>query len=101
MRVLALVVLVIPLCATAAGRGSRKPSAPAPQQKPEDADEIFDSQPAAAGLDHCEKLYSALEYERVASLAGRLAARTDLTIEQRLEVLKLLGSAKAVVEDPS
>jgi hypothetical protein len=44
--------------------------------------------------------YDNLEYDRVAKLAEEVLARTDLTIEQKLDAYALQGSALAIVADP-
>ncbi len=45
-------------------------------------------------------LYEGLDYERVIPFAEACLKRTDLQLSQQLEVYRLLGSAKAIVEDP-
>jgi hypothetical protein len=47
-----------------------------------------------------ETLYKTLEYDQVIPLADALLAREDLSTAQRLEVYRLQGSARAIVEDP-
>ncbi|MDX2014042.1 MAG: hypothetical protein SFW67_27845 [Myxococcaceae bacterium] len=63
-------------------------SAPAP---------IASLQEAMARL---EQLYKTLEYDQVIPAADQLLARDDLSLAQRLEVYRLQGSARAIVEDP-
>lgn len=46
------------------------------------------------------QLYESLEYERVIPFAEACLKRSDLQMSQQLEVYRLLGSAKAIVEDP-
>jgi len=67
------------------------PSPPAPSLALSTSDE---------SLTQLGTLYRTLEYDKVIPLADALLTRNDLTSEQRLEALRLLGSAKAIVQDP-
>lgn len=46
------------------------------------------------------QLYESLEYDRVIPFAEACLKRGDLDLAQQLEVYRLLGSARAIVEDP-
>ncbi len=56
--------------------------------------------PTTALLAKTQELYTSLEYDQVIPLSTALLARSDLTIDQRLEAYRLQGCAKAIVEDP-
>jgi hypothetical protein len=58
------------------------------------------SAPPAQLVAQLNELYQNLEYERVVPFAEACLKRADLPVEQQLEVYRLLGSAKAIVEDP-
>lgn len=47
-----------------------------------------------------DQFYEGLEYERVIPFAEACLKRDDFPLDQQLEVYRLLGSAKAIVEDP-
>jgi hypothetical protein len=80
----------------------------APRGKPRPAVPV----PAAAPVIHPEKLstselvamarqqYEALEYDVVAKLAEAALARSNLTLEEKLDALALQGSALAIIADP-
>ena len=51
-------------------------------------------------LARLRQLYKGLEYDEVIPLADALLAREDLTLDERLDVYRLQGSARAIVEDP-
>ncbi|MEW5738565.1 MAG: hypothetical protein AB1938_06540, partial [Myxococcota bacterium] len=82
--------------APAATEASKPPPAPA-ASAPSKVD--VSSAPAAA-VAQLEALYGNLEYDAVIPAADALLKRTDLTLDQQLEVYRLQGSAKAIVEDP-
>ena len=52
------------------------------------------------GLARVRALYQALEYDQVIPLTEVLLARDDLQVDDRLDVYRLQGSARAIVEDP-
>ena len=54
--------------------------------------------PALVAL--AKQQYDALEYDRVARLAEEALARTDLTLDDKLDAYALQGSALAIVADP-
>jgi hypothetical protein len=73
--------------------GKPKPPASTPMRAP-----AISNGPQA--LEQLKELYRTLEYDQVIPLAEALLARDDLSQEQRLEVYRLQGSARAIVEDP-
>jgi hypothetical protein len=101
VRGLRLVVLALCLTSSSALAGKKvapaqPPAAPAraPQPPPGPIGSV------AEAVARLEQLYRTLEYDQVIPLADQLLARADLTPTQRLEVYRLQGSARAIVEDP-
>ncbi|MCU0694947.1 MAG: hypothetical protein MUC96_00305 [Myxococcaceae bacterium] len=86
-------LFVVVMLLTSPALGGKKGSAPAAAQPPA----ITNGPQALAQL---QELYRSLEYDQVIPLAEALLARDDLSQEQRLEVYRLQGSARAIVEDP-
>jgi hypothetical protein len=84
-------LLIASTVALAAGKS--KPPTPTPARAP-----AISSGPQA--LEQLKELYRTLEYDQVIPLADALLARDDLSQDQRLEVYRLQGSARAIVEDP-
>ncbi len=58
------------------------------------------TQTPASLVGQLDALYTALEYDKVVPLAEQVLAREDLSLDQRLEVYRLQGCAKAIVDDP-
>lgn len=52
-------------------------------------------------MQRVRNLYAALEYDGVIPLAEEALRRQDLALSDKLDAYRLLGSAKAIVEDPS
>ncbi len=76
---------------------------PAPKKKPAAASESPSpvmAQTTAEALTELERLYRTLEYDQVLPLADALLARPGLSAPERREALRLLGCAKAIVQDP-
>jgi hypothetical protein len=84
----------------AAEKPAEKPAEPPPRASPAARIGAAPVSDAATGLQRLTALYDSLEYDQVTTLAEQLLAREDLTLDQRLEAYRLLGSAKAIVEDP-
>jgi hypothetical protein len=87
--------LMVAASATAAPAKKPVPVPPSPPAAPPVL-----SASADEALTQLGTLYRTLEYDKVIPLADTLLARDDLTSPQRLEALRLLGSAKAIVQDP-
>lgn len=79
--------------------GEAAPSTPAPAPASE-VTRVDTSAPPEAAVAQLNSLYTNLEYDKVIPAADALLKRSDLTLEQQLEVYRLQGSAKAIVEDP-
>jgi hypothetical protein len=63
---------------------------------------LFDKSATSSELlEKVKALYGSLDYDKVIPVAEAALAREDLGVEQRLEVYRLYGSAKAIVEDPA
>jgi hypothetical protein len=95
-----LPLLVAVLLAGAVWAAKPAPPPPKPVEAPTKK-AVSAAGPAADVLGKLQNLYNALEYEEVLALGEAFTARTDLTIDQRLEGYRLLASAIVVVRDPS
>jgi hypothetical protein len=78
----------------------KPPPPPVVKKEPAAPPTLDRSASAAALVTQLDALYTALEYDKVVPLAEQVLARDDLTLDQRLEVYRLQGCAKAIVDDP-
>lgn len=82
-------------------RAAPAPAAPVVDTKPKAPATTFEPGETTAGaLKRVETLYKSLEYDKVMPIADEILKRPDLTLDQKLDAYRYLGSAKAIVEDP-
>jgi hypothetical protein len=88
-----------------AGASSR--TRPPPVTPPTPAPALAPSLPSLGKLDNAAllamavSLYNGLDYDRVVPVAQELLRRTGVDVPDQLEAYRLLGSAEAIVGDPS
>ncbi|MFO0598412.1 MAG: hypothetical protein U0228_24110 [Myxococcaceae bacterium] len=111
LRACLVVALISATIATAKPKDKKAPPPPLP---PPASAPVTPSPPAPVANDvqldpaatpaslvaQLNQLYESLEYERVLPFAEACLQRSDLPLTDQLEVYRLLGSAKAIVEDP-
>ena len=81
--------------ATPAAAPSTAAAAPAPPSA-----KALPARSAAEAVAEAQRLYDALEYDKVAPLAGQALADPAITLDQKLAAYQLQGSALAIIGDP-